>query len=196
MNPAESLIHTFQDLVTQVPEFLQPFLVSLAAAIPFVEGEGGTAIGVVGGLHPVLAGIAAAVGNFLAVLAVVTVSSRSRDAVVARNARRREKVAVGAGDTSELRVEADADLEATTAATPAKSESKGRRRVARWANRFGVPGASLLGPLAIPTHFTSAMLIAAGSQRWWVLLWQAVAILVWTTVVTALVWLGINAVTG
>jgi hypothetical protein len=40
------------------------------------------------------------------------------------------------------------------------------------------------------------MLIAAGSQRWWVLLWQAVAILVWTTVVTALVWLGINAVTG
>jgi hypothetical protein len=50
--------------------------------------------------------------------------------------------------------------------------------------RFGVPGASLIGPLALPTQLTAAMLVASGVQRNWVILWQIIAILLWTTAVT------------
>lgn len=50
--------------------------------------------------------------------------------------------------------------------------------------RFGVPGATFLGPLAIPTHFTAAILVAAGTPRRWSLLWQAVAIVLWGSIAT------------
>ena len=76
---------------------------------------------------------------------------------------------------------------------PAKPESKGRQRFRRFLIRFGVPGASLLGPLALPTQFTSAMLIASGVSRRWVLLWQGIAIIIWTGV-TTLVATGVLAV--
>ena len=39
MSPIERTIDSFQELVAQVPEIVQPIIVLLAAAIPFVEGE-------------------------------------------------------------------------------------------------------------------------------------------------------------
>ena len=77
-----------------------------------------------------------------------------------------------------------------------KAESKGRQRFKRWLVRFGVPGASLLAPLAIPSHFTAAMLVAAGIPRARVLLWQAIAIVAWTILTTTLVWLAGSALLG
>ena len=94
MSPIERTIDSFQELVAQVPEIVQPLIVMLAAAIPFVEGEGGAVIGVLGGLHPVVAAVAAAAGNFLCVLLVVAVTSRARTAVVDRHPR---LVGVGGG---------------------------------------------------------------------------------------------------
>ncbi|WP_413318085.1 small multidrug efflux protein [Agrococcus sp. 1P02AA] len=194
MNPIEDLIIGFQELVAQVPELLQPFIVMLAGMIPFIEGEGGSAIGIVGGIHPLIAAIAAAAGNFLAVLAVVLLTSRTRDAVVARRGRAAAD-AQATQDGAVLTLEGDEGTAAAPAA-PAKPESKGRKRFQRWLVRFGVPGASLLGPLAIPTHFTAATLVASGVARGWVLLWQSIAIVLWTTIVTVPLWLVISAVVG
>jgi hypothetical protein len=171
--------------VAQVPELIQPFIVLLAGAVPFIEGEGASPIGVLGGINPIAAGIAAGAGNFLAVSVVVLVSSRARSAVVSSRASRLETVAVGGSTTF---TEPEKEDQA------AKRESKGRQRFKKWLVRFGVPGASLLGPLAIPTHFTSAMLIAAGIPRSRVLLWQAVAITLWTTMTTTLMWIALNTV--
>ncbi len=162
MNPVETLVQNFRDLVAEVPELIQPFIVMLAGAIPFIEGEGASPIGVVGGIHPVVAAVAAAAGNFLCVLVVVLISSRARAAAVAHGRR--------------------------PSSREERPESKGRRRFRRYLVRFGVPGASLLGPLAVPTQFTAAMLIASGTSRSWVLLWQAIAIVFWTTLTTTLVW--------
>lgn len=170
MNTVGDPVRTFQDLVDQVPEIVQPMVVVLGGAVPFFEGEGAAAVGIIGGIHPAVAGIAAAAGNFLSVLAVVLLGSRVRTAAMAGRAPR-------------------ADL-------PAEPESKGRRRFRRWLVRFGVPGASILGPLAIPTQFTSAMLVAAGTPRGRVLLWQAVAIALWTTVATVVAWGVLTAVAG
>lgn len=122
MNPIEQLIRGFQDLVAQVPELVQPLVVMLAGAVPFIEGEIAAMVGVIGGINPI--------------------------------------------------------------------EFK------RWLVRFGVPGASILGPLAIPTQFTSAILVAGGTPRGWVLLWQAVAITLWTTIGTVSLWAALTFLVG
>ncbi|GAA2231229.1 hypothetical protein GCM10010413_31410 [Promicromonospora sukumoe] len=166
MNPVEQLVSNFQEFVGQVPEIIRPLVVMLAGAVPFLEGEVASMIGVLGGLNPVVAGLAAAAGNFLCVFVVVVLTSRARVAVTGYRAR-----------TAEAGAE-------TQEPAPAKPESKGRLRFKKWLVRFGVPGASILGPLAIPTQFTSAILVAGGTPRAWVLLWQAVAIVLWTTLAT------------
>lgn len=139
-------------------------------------------MGVIGGINPIIAGIAAAAGNFICVLLIVFLTSRAREAVMNRRASR---VTVGADP-------GNSELEPA----PAKPESKGRARFRKWLVRFGVPGASILGPLAIPTQFTSAILVAGGTPRAWVLLWQAVAIALWTTVGTVSVWAAITFLVG
>lgn len=64
---------------------MQPLIVALAGAVPFIEGEGAVSIDILGGISPVIAAIAAIVGNFLCVLVVVLVSSGARQAVVNRS---------------------------------------------------------------------------------------------------------------
>ncbi|RZI91323.1 MAG: small multidrug efflux protein, partial [Microbacterium sp.] len=59
----------------------------------------------------------------------------------------------------------------------------------------GLPGVSLLGPLLLPTHFTATMLAAAGIAKGRILVWQAVAIVGWTTLIT-LVLAGVIRVVG
>ncbi len=178
MNPLADLIARFQELVAQVPEIIQPFIIMFAAAIPFIEGEVGALIGVVGGVNPFVAAAAALIGNVASVVGVVAVSSRAREFAVAR---RHDRAPSGAASTvlTEERPE------------PQKPQSKGRERFARWVVRFGVPGASILGPLAIPTQFMSAMLVAGGTPKGWVLLWQGVSIFFWTTLSTVLAWLAL-----
>lgn len=169
MNPIESLVRLIQDLTAYVPDVLLPVLVALAGMIPFVEGEISSFIGVWAGLHPVVAGLSAAAGNFASVLLVVLLGSRVRSAITARRARR----------AADWRGPANGDGQSD------KPESKGRMRFQRFLVRYGVPGASLLGPLALPTQFTGATLVASGVRRGWVLLWQGIAIVAWTTLSTA-----------
>lgn len=176
-----NLIESFQNLVAQVPELVQPLIVALAGAVPFIEGEGAAAIGIIGGIHPVIAAGAAIVGNFLCVAILVIAGAGARDAVVSR---RRARAAAGAqGGSAGLVM---TGTEPVAAAEVAESERKAARRAKfqRAFERFGVPGVSLLGPLLLPTHFTATMLAAAGIGKVRVLVWQAVAIVGWTTVIT------------
>jgi len=170
-----NLIEGLQDLMSQVPLLVQPLLVALAAAIPFIEGELAAVLGVWAGLNPFVAFLAAAAGNFLSVFVVVVFGVRIREMITTRRAKRRELVPTGAAAGSELAPPEEP-----------KPESKGRQRFRRFLVRYGVPGASLLGPLALPTQFTSAMLVAAGVSKSWILLWQAAAIILWTGFATAL----------
>lgn len=186
MTPLQELVSRFQELVAQVPELVQPVVVVLAGAVPFVEGELGAMVGIVGGLHPVVAAVAAATGNFLSVALVVALTGRARTAVVHRS---RAMATVGGSATPDVPV-----ADGLAGPEPAVPLSNGRRRVQTWLVRFGVPGASILGPLAIPTQLTATVLVAGGSPRRWVLLWQAVAIVLWTTVTTVSVWLALTYV--
>ncbi|MFD5214159.1 small multidrug efflux protein [Microbacterium sp. NPDC058345] len=172
-----TLIETFQNLVAQVPELVQPLIVALAGAVPFIEGEGAATIGIIGGIHPLIAAIAGIVGNFLCVAILVLLSSSARTAIVNR---RRAKALVAADGT----VLPDSGV---------AEHHDGSRKAARLEKfqrafeRYGVPGVSLLGPLLLPTMFTATMLVAVGVGKVRVLVWQAVAIIGWTTVLALLV---------
>ncbi|GAA1126662.1 small multidrug efflux protein [Arthrobacter flavus] len=156
-----------QQWVEQLPELVQPLGVAVAAMIPYVEGEGAAGIGIMLGVNPVVAAVAAIVGNFLSVLAVVAISSRVREKVVAGRG--------GEGGDSGY-----ASPESST------KRAKGQRRLQGWLNRFGVPGASLLAPLALPTQLTAAFFTASGVRKERVLFWQGIAIIMWTVVIAAL----------
>ncbi|WP_091230245.1 small multidrug efflux protein [Microbacterium sp. 3J1] len=182
-----NLIETFQGFVAQVPELVQPLIVALAAAIPFIEGEGAVSIGIIGGIHPVVAAIAAIVGNFVCVAILVLASSGARTAIVNRT-RARQAVAAGdAGVASGASGLQDGSVETDRGAVR-------REKFQRAFERYGVPGVSLLGPLLLPTHFTATMLAAAGVGKARILIWQAVAIIGWTTVVAVLVGSAVYAI--
>ncbi|MWV51216.1 small multidrug efflux protein [Rathayibacter sp. VKM Ac-2803] len=160
-----SVITTFQDLVAEVPDIVQPLIVAAAGAVPFVEGEGAATIGIIGGVNPVIAVLAAIVGNFACVALVVLLSSGARQAVVNRT-----RVPAMAGGAPER---------------PAVSPRKAKFQ--RAFERYGVPGVSLLGPLLLPTQFTASMLAAAGVGRGRILVWQGIAIVAWTTIIAVII---------
>lgn len=212
-NPYEWL----QNFIEQVPDILQPLIVALAAAIPYIEGEGAAAFGIIAGINPVVAAIAAATGNLLCVVGVVFLGSRIRERAVARRSAKRAATQADGPDTV-------SPVHGTSAGTVSRNETvgsasistleqpstdgdardpnakqtgreKGRARLRRWMVKFGVPGASLLAPLALPTMLTAAFFVASGVPRQWVILWQAIAIVLWTGAV-ALAATGVLALLG
>lgn len=186
-----------QDVVDQVPDLLQPLIVALAGAVPYIEGEGASVFGIIAGINPIVAALAAMAGNILAVIAVVLFGTRVRGAVVDRRA------SAGAADrvpaitnradvTSATTSTMTGSARATTIEHPADEpeaaptrRSKGQAKLRRWMVRFGVPGASLLAPLALPTMLTAAFFVASGVRKEWVILWQVIAIVLWTTLAAA-----------
>ncbi|CAH0170931.1 small multidrug efflux protein [Microbacterium sp. Bi128] len=156
-NPLSDLILGFQGLVADVPGLVQPLIVALAGAVPFIEGEGAAAIGIIGGIHPVVAAIAGAVGNLLCVTIVVLATARVRTAVTTRRG------------------------------GPAEPLSPRRQKFERAYHRYGTAGVSLLGPLLLPTQFTAAALTSTGVPPVRVIAWQAAAIALWTTAVTLII---------
>lgn len=181
-----NLVETFQNLVAQVPDLVQPLIVALAGAVPFIEGEGAAGIGIIGGIPPVVAAIAAMVGNFLCVAVLVLASSGARQAIVDRSKARQAALAGGGSS-----------LEGDAGPVPAIDQGRGsarREKFQRAFERYGVPGVSLLGPLLLPTHFTATMLAASGVGKGRILVWQAVAIIGWTTVVAVIVGSAVYAI--
>ncbi|WP_314426419.1 small multidrug efflux protein [uncultured Microbacterium sp.] len=187
-----------QDFIAQVPEILQPVMVALVAAIPYIEGEGAAAFGIIAGIHPLVAALAAIAGNVLCVIAVVLLGSRIRGGVVARRASRTDAVSSAAVNdstrpaTSTITTVAASDADAVPGSAIAATDDdettrrgKGRTKLRRWLVRFGVPGASILAPIALPTMLTAAFFVASGVRKEWVILWQIVAIVLWTGAVAA-----------
>ncbi|ALV45281.1 hypothetical protein MB46_07010 [Arthrobacter alpinus] len=184
-----------QDFIEQVPVILQPILVAVAGAIPYIEGEGAAAFGIIAGINPLLAAVAGATGNILCVLAVVLLGSRIRGRVVMRRAARIETTRVGVAvggswngtesGTVLPKIAKVTKLEPSSNEQEAKStgRAKGRARLRLWMVKFGVPGASILAPLALPTMLTAAFFVASGVPKQWVILWQVVAIVLWTSAV-------------
>ncbi len=74
------MLTTLQEFTASLPELLQWLGVIVIAAIPFVESYFGSAIGVLVGIHPVIAVAAAVVGNVISMLVFVLTAHRVREA--------------------------------------------------------------------------------------------------------------------
>ena len=122
----------------------------LVSAIPFIESYAGALISVVVGMEPALAVIVASVGNAIATFLLIAGASRARTAVM------------------HGRQKADA-----------VAPSKRRQKIATYMERFGVPGVSLLGPLALPSQFTGPTMVALGASVGSVYLWMGISIVAW-----------------
>ena len=75
---------TLSDFTSSLPELLQWVGVMLIAAIPFVESYGGSVLGIIAGVNPVVAIVAAIVGNFVSMLIVVLTAHGVRSKVSSR----------------------------------------------------------------------------------------------------------------
>ncbi len=65
------MIENLQDFTSSLPGVLQWVGVMLAGAIPFIESYGGSVIGVLAGINPVIAIAAAIIGNVISMLIFV-----------------------------------------------------------------------------------------------------------------------------
>ncbi|MFP7761205.1 hypothetical protein [Marisediminicola sp. LYQ134] len=65
------MIDSLQDFTASLPPVLQWLGVMLASAIPFIESYGGAVIGVLAGINPVVAIVAAVVGNVISMVVFV-----------------------------------------------------------------------------------------------------------------------------
>lgn len=72
------MIESLQEWTAGLPEVLQWLGVIAVSAIPFVESYLGSVIGVVAGLNPVVAVVAAIVGNVISMAVVVLSADRLR----------------------------------------------------------------------------------------------------------------------
>jgi len=168
-----------QDFVEGLPEIVQPLIVAGLGMIPYVEGEGSAAIGIIVGINPIVAAIAGAAGNILSVILVVLLSARVRESVVARRGG-----ASGAGGSTTTMLDEPQNAGTRDGAGSTRRE-RGRKRLGGMLVRFGVPGASILAPFVLPTQLTAAFFVASGVNKGWVILWQIVAIVLWTGLVAA-----------
>ncbi|MDI3241373.1 small multidrug efflux protein [Arthrobacter sp. AL08] len=194
-NPYEWL----QIFIDQVPSILQPLIVALAGAVPYIEGEGAAAFGIIAGINPIIAAIAGATGNILCVIAIVLLGSNVRERVVVHRASRTVSAQETGTFTPTPHGAPDENKSSSTApntssvdvidypagdgdSKPARG-AKGQVKLRRWLVKFGVPGASLLAPLALPTMLTAAFFVGMGIPKKRVIFWQVIAIFLWTSAV-------------
>lgn len=168
------MIDALQDFATSFPSFLQWLGVMIAAAVPFVDSYFGAVIGVLIGLPTPIAIGAAVIGNVISMLVFVFTAHGVRAKVVAGRAS-----ASAAGGVS-------------PDGLPASSPTSPRReKVRRAFDKYGVAGVSLIGPIILPSQFTSAAMVSFGANRNAVIAWQIVSIVLWGTVFGVLASLGV-----
>jgi len=158
------MVESLQELTDGLPAIVQWIGVVLAGAIPFVESYFASVIGILAGLNPVVAVVAAVLGNVVAVLVVILLTDRTRNRLT--------------------RPQADADADA--------EPSPRRQRLRRMFDRYGVPGVALVGPSVLPSHLTSAALVSFGAPARAVAGWHVVSIVLWGTAFGLAAYFGIG----
>ena len=146
----DSWVAGLQSWTQGLPTALQWLGVILISAIPFVESFFGAPIGILAGMHPVVAIITAVIGNMLSLILVVYVAHWVRTAILHKRPQQMD---------------------------PQKSAK--REKVRRIFDRFGVPGVSILGPLALPSQFTAPLMVSFGASRHAVMAWMLVSVILW-----------------
>ena len=143
----------------------------LISAIPFVESYTGSFLGVLVGINPGLAVAAAVVGNTISTFALIALAGGARSAVARGRGRRGEQP--GTLD------ESASNGSSANEAAPNSKKARRNAKIAKYFDRFGVPGVSLLGPLALPSQFTAPAMVGLGASKRSVYVWMFISIVAW-----------------
>lgn len=149
--PPDSFWGRLRGWTEGLPGTLQWLGIIAISAIPFVESFFGAFIGVVAGVPPWAAVVAAVVGNMLSLVIVIYIAHWARIYLLNRKKPK---------ELSDFQV-------------------KRRAKAKRLFDKFGVPGVSLLGPLALPSQFTAPLMVSFGANRNLVMIWMFVSVVVW-----------------
>lgn len=144
-------IGDLQNWVDGLPEALQWLGIIAIAAIPFLESFTASLLGVLISMPWWAALISGIIGNTAAVAILVYGAHGIRTIITQRKA-------------------------------PAELSDKQvarRAKIKKYLDRFGVPGVSILGPLALPSQFTAPLLVSFGANRNLVMLWMFASICLW-----------------
>lgn len=147
MNPASAL-----EQLQALPDPVLYLGALLWSAIPFIESQGVSALGVLLGMWPPLVILAGVLGNGAAVALVIRFAERIHA----------------------WRVRRKPSLEATP--------TRRQQRLRSWFDKWGIPICALAGPVIFPSHFTALMLVTFGARKKPVVIWMAVSILSWALV--------------
>ena len=147
------------EFTSQIPLVLQFLFTALLGAIPFIEAEIAAGIATLAGTPVILAIVAAAIGNFLAIFLVVVFAQKIRAW--------RHK-----GKTDE-------------------EQGRGGKAI-KAIHKYGIPTASLLSPLITGTHILAFAAAITGADRRYILVWQAIAIVLWAIAGGVLVLIGVK----
>lgn len=151
--PEDSFVGRMRNWTDELPEALQWLGIIAISAIPFVESFFGAFVGVVIGMPVWMALIAAIIGNMLSLAIVVYGAHWIRASILKRK------------QPKEL----------------SDSQRRRRAKAQRLFDKFGIPGVSLLGPLALPSQFTAPLMVSFGANRNLVMIWMFVSVAVWGT---------------
>jgi uncharacterized membrane protein len=147
-----------------VDELVAWVAVFVAAAVPWLEVLLVVPAGVLAGLSPVGVVVVGAAGNLATLVPAVLGAERARRWLDRRRTDRRG------------------------------SPPRGRRaRADRIVERFGVPGAALLGPATTGVHVAAMVAVAAGADRRRTLVWCSGGVVLWAVVAAGATVLGIGA---
>lgn len=137
-------------------------LVFVAAAVPVVEVLVVIPAGIVAGLAPIPVLVLALAGNLSTVALVIVAGDR-----MAAWWRDRRPAAVRSADRRAVRAR-------------------------RLAQRWGVPGLGLLGPLTTGSHVAAVAALATGAGQRRVLVWMTIGLVTWGVAVAAATTLGVE----
>ena len=163
-NWLQPIIIEISRFTAEIPLIWQILAVALWSAIPFIESDVGVAIGIIVGIAPIPATIAAIIGNWIAVMAIIILTDKARTKL--------------------------------KGADTAPQSSKRRKKVLQAVQKYGVPGASLLGPLLIGTHLNAFFMTAAGVNKHYLMIWQTIAIVAWAIIFAIIMYGVVQTVRG
>jgi uncharacterized membrane protein len=185
-------------------ELLAYVTVLVAAAIPWLEVLLVVPAGIVAGLPPAPTALVGAIGNLLTLIPLVLAGDRLRSWWTRRRERRsaprpedHRAPADAPTDTHTARDEDHAPDETGAApddASGARQTGSGRsRRAKRMAERYGLPGLAILGPLLTGIHVAAVAALAVGAERRRTLVWLSGGVVVWAAIAAAATVLGLDA---
>ncbi len=131
-------------------------IVFFMGAVPWLEVWVAIPVGIAMGLNPVVTFIAAVIGNYVSLITIVATYHRAQVWYKGRFSL----------DTA-----------------PSTAQIFRRNRFKKLWNRYGLPVVALAAPVVIGTHLASILAMIESSSWKNVLLWMAVSLIFWSTVV-------------